>query len=49
MELEPKYVDLAIQRWQTLTGEKAIHKSTGQTFAAREAMTSAANKENSHE
>jgi hypothetical protein len=49
MELEPKYVDLAIQRWQTLTGEKAIHESTCQTFAAREAMTSAANKENSHE
>ena len=32
MEIEPKYVDLAIRRWQNLTGEHAIHASTGVEF-----------------
>ena len=36
MELEPKYVDLAIRRWQTLTGEKAINESTNRSFAEHE-------------
>lgn len=49
MELEPKYVDLAIQRWQTLTGEKAIHESTRQSFAARSALALSTGKENNHE
>ena len=33
LELDPKYVDVAIERWQKLTGEKAIHDETGLTLA----------------
>lgn len=32
MELEPKYVDVAILRWQKATGKQAIHEATGHTF-----------------
>jgi DNA modification methylase len=32
MEIEPRYVDLAIRRWQGLTGESAIHIASGKTF-----------------
>ncbi len=32
MEIEPKYVDIAIRRWQNLTGERAIHVPTGAAF-----------------
>lgn len=32
MELEPKYVDVAIERWQALTGGEAVHVDTGRTF-----------------
>jgi DNA modification methylase len=33
IEIEPKYVDVAIQRWEKLTGRQAVLASTGQTFA----------------
>ncbi len=33
IEVDPVYVDLAIQRWQTLTGQKARHSTTGKSFA----------------
>jgi DNA modification methylase len=33
VELEPKYVDVAIQRWQKMTGKSAILEATGETFA----------------
>ena len=33
IELEPKYVDRAIRRWENLTGEEAIHTRTGLTFS----------------
>ena len=36
IELDPQYVDVAIRRWQALTGDAAIHESTGQSFAERE-------------
>lgn len=36
IELDPKYVDTSIRRWQRLTGGKAIHGSTGETFEQRE-------------
>ncbi|GCB06760.1 DNA methyltransferase [Ralstonia sp. SET104] len=36
MELDPRYVDVVIRRWQRDTGDAAIHVGTGQTFAARE-------------
>jgi len=32
MELDPKYVDVAIRRWETFTGLQARHAETGQTF-----------------
>jgi len=33
IEIEPKYVDVAICRWQKIAGEEAVLASTGQTFA----------------
>jgi hypothetical protein len=32
IELEPKYVDLAVRRWQSMTREDAVDQSTGRTF-----------------
>ncbi|MDR0363506.1 MAG: DNA modification methylase [Bacteroidales bacterium] len=32
IELEPKYVDVAIRRWQKLTKQNAILEATGKTF-----------------
>ena len=32
MELDPKYVDVIIKRWQNLTGEHAINETTKQIF-----------------
>ena len=32
MELDAYYVDVAIRRWQKLTGKSAIHLGTGRTF-----------------
>ena len=32
MELDPYYVDAAIERWQALTGKRAIHVESGRTF-----------------
>ena len=32
IEIEPRYVDVAIRRWQQYTGKDAILESTGQTF-----------------
>ena len=32
MELDPKYCDVIINRWQTLTGKDAVLESTGATF-----------------
>src|SRR6516165_2122041 len=32
LELDPGYVDTAIRRWQTLTGDKARHAATGRYF-----------------
>lgn len=34
IELDPRYVDTAIRRWQRLTGEQAVHATTGQPFDA---------------
>jgi site-specific DNA-methyltransferase (adenine-specific) len=31
MELDPKFVDVIVKRWQDFTGKKAIHES-GKTF-----------------
>jgi DNA modification methylase len=32
MELDPKYCDVIIKRWQDFTGQKAVHAETGQVF-----------------
>jgi len=32
MELQPKYVDVIVRRWQAFTGKSATLESTGQTF-----------------
>jgi DNA modification methylase len=34
MELEPRYVDVAIRRWQKLTGKEAVHAQSGLSFNA---------------
>ena len=33
IELDPAYVDVAIQRWEALTGKQAILEGSGKTFA----------------
>jgi DNA modification methylase len=32
IELDPKYIDVAVRRWEILTGKRAILRSTGQYF-----------------
>jgi hypothetical protein len=32
MELDPGYVDIAVRRWQALTGGSACHAATGRNF-----------------
>jgi DNA modification methylase len=34
IELDPKYVDVIVQRWQNLTGGSAKHAATGQAFSS---------------
>lgn len=37
MELDTKYIDVIIKRWQEFTGKQAINETTGKTFADTEA------------
>jgi len=37
MELDPKYIDVIIKRWQQFTGKQATNEATGKTFADTEA------------
>ncbi|WP_245513918.1 site-specific DNA-methyltransferase [Antarcticimicrobium luteum] len=37
IELDPAYVDVAIRRWQEMTGEKALHVANGEGFDDRAA------------
>ena len=32
IELDPKYVDVIVKRWQDFTGQQAVHAKTGLTF-----------------
>jgi DNA modification methylase len=32
LELDPRYVDVAIRRWEEATGEAAVHAETGESF-----------------
>lgn len=34
IEFDPVYIEVAIRRWETLTGEKAVHAATGLTLEA---------------
>jgi DNA modification methylase len=34
VELDPAYVDVAVERWQAFTGQEALLEATGETFAA---------------
>ena len=36
IEIEPRYIDVAVRRWQTFTGETATH-ADGRAFAEIEA------------
>jgi 16S rRNA G966 N2-methylase RsmD len=33
IEIEPKYIDVAIRRWEAMSGERAVLAITGQSFA----------------
>jgi site-specific DNA-methyltransferase (adenine-specific) len=37
MELDPKYTDVIVQRWQNLTGKEAVHAESGETYNAMKA------------
>lgn len=45
IELDPAYVDVAIRRWQEMTGESAVHAVTGQTFDTCSAATDATSEQ----
>ena len=32
MELDPKYCDVIIKRWQDFAGKQAVHEATGKTY-----------------
>jgi len=32
IEISPQYVDVAVRRWEKLTGKQAVLESTGRTF-----------------
>ena len=42
VELNPAYVDVAIERWQAFTGAEAVLSETGETFAALKSQRLAA-------
>ena len=42
IELNPAYVDVAIERWQSFTGANAVQADTGETFADLKAKRLAA-------
>ena len=43
IELEPKFVDVAVRRWERYTGKTAVLDGTGQTFEDVEVARMAAN------
>ncbi len=42
IELNPAYVDVAVERWQSFTGKEAMLEETGESFAALKAKRLAA-------
>jgi DNA modification methylase len=49
IEIDPRYVDVAIQRWRNLTLQPAVHESSGLTFEERTALLSNNTLEANHE
>jgi len=49
IELDPLYVDVAIRRWQQLTGEQAVLVTSGETFVDREQALATDEKEQRHD
>lgn len=49
IELDPRYVDVTIRRWQDFTGKEAIHAETGLTFSELAEQESSAVREDGHE
>jgi DNA modification methylase len=45
IEYEPKYIDVAIRRWQRVTGKSAVHERTGLTFNERNEYFKAGNED----
>ncbi len=43
IELDPAYVDVAIRRWQEMTGRTAAHAETGETLNERAAVVGTTN------
>ena len=41
IEIDPRYIDVTIQRWQEITGEDALHAESGMTFAELNAQRGA--------
>jgi DNA modification methylase len=39
MELDPKYADVIVRRWQEYTGKVAVHEASGMTFTERDRST----------
>ena len=49
IELDPQYVDVAIMRWQRVTGKEAVLEATGQTWdQVRDSRLSEADMESGH-
>ena len=42
IELNPAYVDVAVERWQSCTGQEAVLVETGEAFTALKAKRLAA-------
>ena len=50
IELDPQYVDVAVMRWQRVTGKQAVLEATGQTWdQVRANRLSGVNVESGHE
>lgn len=45
IELDPQYVDVTIRRWQEMTGQRAVHSDTGETWDNRAAAVASKEKE----
>ncbi|PRY19758.1 DNA methylase, partial [Aliiruegeria haliotis] len=44
VELNPAYVDVAVERWQAFTGKDAVHEVSGVSFSELQAERVEANK-----